>query len=85
MDFDDGHCPTWSTQLIGLDNVVRAAKGDLSFIDENGKFRTVDVSKCAILKMRPRAWNMVERKMMVWYGMVLYLAFINRMANCILL
>ena len=29
VDFDDGHCPTWSNQLLGLYNVICATNNSL--------------------------------------------------------
>lgn len=57
VDFDDGHCPTWRNQIVGLYNVYRAVHGKIDGIG--------DVSKCPILMLRPRAWNMTEHNVFV--------------------
>ena len=56
-DFDDGHCPSWSNQLLGLYNVYAAVHSKLPNVPE--------IAKAPILMLRPRAWNMVEHNMMV--------------------
>ncbi|XP_019634434.1 PREDICTED: uncharacterized protein LOC109477554 [Branchiostoma belcheri] len=56
-DFDDGHCPTWTTQLKGLYNVYLAVHNKLP-----GAPR---ISNAPVLMLRPRAWNMVEHNMLV--------------------
>lgn len=56
VDFDDGHCPTWRNQIVGLYNVFRATRGLLP-----GFPRVPDV----VMMLRPRAWNMVERNVSV--------------------
>ncbi|XP_066286339.1 malate synthase-like [Branchiostoma lanceolatum] len=55
-DFDDGHCPTWTTQLKGLYNVYLAVHNKLP-----GAPR---ISNAPVLMLRPRAWNMVEHNML---------------------
>ncbi|KAK3100555.1 hypothetical protein FSP39_021704 [Pinctada imbricata] len=56
-DFDDGHCPTWKNQLLGLYNVYNAVHNKIHGVP------TVD--KAPVLMLRPRAWNMVEHNMLV--------------------
>ncbi|KAK4301254.1 hypothetical protein Pmani_026589 [Petrolisthes manimaculis] len=56
-DFDDGHCPTWRGQLLGLHNVCRAVMGQLPGVK--------NISQVPILMLRPRAWNMIEHNMLV--------------------
>ncbi|KAL3880683.1 hypothetical protein ACJMK2_032905 [Sinanodonta woodiana] len=57
VDFDDGHCPTWSNQLKGLYNV---------YLVVHDKMKGVPPIKDApLLMLRPRAWNMVEHNMLV--------------------
>ncbi|GLH01927.1 Malate synthase, glyoxysomal [Gryllus bimaculatus] len=57
VDFDDGHCPTWKNQLIGLYNIFKVVHGQFSGIPS--------LSTLPILMLRPRAWNMIEHNMMV--------------------
>lgn len=57
VDFDDGHCPTWSNQLLGLYNVICATTNSLE--------GAPDISQGPVLMLRPRAWNMVEYNMTV--------------------
>ncbi|XP_076055662.1 malate synthase-like isoform X2 [Oratosquilla oratoria] len=56
-DFDDGHCPTWRTQLRGLYNVFAAVHGHLEGVPA--------IEKAPVLMLRPRAWNMIEHNMIV--------------------
>lgn len=57
VDFDDGHCPTWKNQIIGLYNVHQAIRGQLPDLPH--------ISKGPILMFRPRAWNMIEHNMSI--------------------
>lgn len=57
VDFDDGHCPTWRNQLSGLKAVVRAVHGRLE--------GAPPIADCPVLMLRPRAWNMLERHLLV--------------------
>ncbi|XP_069679393.1 malate synthase-like [Periplaneta americana] len=57
VDFDDGHCPTWRNQIIGLYNVYRAVHNLIPAVP------TID--SAPVLMLRPRAWNMVEHNMLV--------------------
>ncbi|XP_049836595.1 malate synthase-like [Schistocerca gregaria] len=57
VDFDDGHCPTWGNQLTGLLAVYRAVHGTLE--------GTPPIAECPVLMLRPRAWNMSERNLLV--------------------
>ncbi|XP_041460469.1 malate synthase, glyoxysomal-like isoform X1 [Lytechinus variegatus] len=56
-DFDDGHCPTWRTQIGGLYNVYRAVHNQIPGVPS--------IEHVPILMLRPRAWNMEEPNMMV--------------------
>lgn len=56
-DFDDGHCPTWHTQIQGLYNVYRAVHNQIPGVPP--------IQDAPILMLRPRAWNMVEHNMLV--------------------
>ncbi|CAH1778363.1 unnamed protein product [Owenia fusiformis] len=56
VDFDDGHCPTWNNQIIGLYNVQQVVAG---------KIPDIDIATSPLLMLRPRAWNMMESNMMV--------------------
>ena len=66
-DFDDGHCPTWERTILGLDNVIQACLGKLTYTDqETGEVVSMKRdSDSAVMMSRPRAWNMRERHMMV--------------------
>lgn len=57
VDFDDGHCPTWKNQIVGLHNVYKAVRNQLSNVP--------DIGDAPILMLRPRAWNMVEHNMTI--------------------
>ncbi|KAJ9573471.1 hypothetical protein L9F63_009131 [Diploptera punctata] len=57
VDFDDGHCPTWRNQIIGLHNVYRAVHNLIPGAPV--------IEKAPVLMLRPRAWNMVEHNMLV--------------------
>ncbi|XP_022099618.1 uncharacterized protein LOC110984103 [Acanthaster planci] len=57
-DFDDGHCPTWQTQLQGMYNIYQAVHGKL-YAD------MPSIDNLPVLMLRPRAWNMVEHNMLV--------------------
>ncbi|XP_011311962.1 malate synthase, glyoxysomal-like [Fopius arisanus] len=57
VDFDDGHCPTWSNQISGLHNVLKAVANRLPNVPP--------ITKSPVLVLRPRAWNMIERNMSI--------------------
>lgn len=57
VDFDDGHCPTWKNQIIGLHNVYRAVHNEIPNVPL--------ISKAPVLMLRPRAWNMIEHNMSI--------------------
>lgn len=57
VDFDDGHCPTWKNQIIGLHNVYRAVRNEIPNIPL--------ISEAPVLMLRPRAWNMIEHNMSI--------------------
>ncbi|XP_012267964.2 malate synthase-like [Athalia rosae] len=57
VDFDDGHCPTWKNQIIGLYNVYKAVRSELPNVPA--------ISQAPILMLRPRAWNMIEHNMSI--------------------
>jgi hypothetical protein len=56
VDFDDGHCPTWKNQIIGLHNVYRAVHNLIPGVPT--------IHEAPVLMLRPRAWNMVEHNML---------------------
>ncbi|GJQ65319.1 hypothetical protein Trydic_g7435 [Trypoxylus dichotomus] len=57
VDFDDGHCPTWRNQIIGLYNVYHVVHR------KNAKVKPL--TDLPILMLRPRAWNMLDHNIMV--------------------
>ncbi|KAG7390692.1 hypothetical protein PHYBOEH_006945 [Phytophthora boehmeriae] len=59
VDFDDGHCPTWSNTLQGHFNIIQAARGILEVKGQRL------VANPALLIVRPRAWNMDEPNVLV--------------------
>ncbi|KAI9996843.1 hypothetical protein PInf_000105 [Phytophthora infestans] len=59
VDFDDGHCPTWSNTIQGHFNLLQAARGLLEVSGET------TVANPVLLIVRPRAWNMDEPHMVV--------------------
>lgn len=56
VDFDDGHCPTWTNTLLGHFNIMDAVRGTLA---DAATGETLAPSP-ALLLVRPRAWNMDE-------------------------
>jgi len=64
-DFDDGHCPTWERTIVGLDNVILASQGVLSYTHPRTGKEVHMRPDAAIMMNRPRAWNMRERHIMV--------------------
>lgn len=56
-DFDDGHCPTWRNQLLGLHNIYKFVHGQMPGVPS--------VNQAPVLMLRPRAWNMIEHNMLV--------------------
>lgn len=60
IDFDDGHCPAWGPHLTGLANVVHLVQGRLSHQGQR-----LSPQAGPVMKLRPRAWNMVEHNVMV--------------------
>ncbi|KAF2896067.1 hypothetical protein ILUMI_10111 [Ignelater luminosus] len=57
VDFDDGHCPSWKNQIIGLYNVYQAVHEEF--------YGVSDLNNIPILMLRPRAWNMIEHNIMI--------------------
>lgn len=57
VDFDDGHCPTWHNQIVGLYNVYQAVRGEL--------YNVPKLEQLPILMFRPRAWNMTEHNVTI--------------------
>ena len=58
VDFDDGHCPSWSNQIKGWTNIIKFCSGTL---DET----VPTLSEAPVLMLRPRAWNMMESNILV--------------------
>lgn len=56
-DFDDGHCPSWSNQLLGLYNIYQFVHGKMTGVPL--------ISSAPVIMLRPRAWNMPELNLMV--------------------
>ncbi|XP_044004522.1 malate synthase, glyoxysomal-like, partial [Aphidius gifuensis] len=57
VDFDDGHCPTWYNQILGLHNVTQVVKNNIPGVP--------NITEAPILVLRPRAWNMIETNMSI--------------------
>ena len=55
VDFDDGHCPSWSNNIRGWSNVNKFVSGELG--------RSLKSSP--VLMLRPRAWNMTEHNVLL--------------------
>lgn len=55
VDFDDGHCPSWSKQLMSWKNIRDAVRGQMG----------IELSSSPILLIRPRAWNMLDNHVSV--------------------
>lgn len=56
MDFDDGHCPTWTNTIAGHYNIMQAVRGSLAIPSAKLELGP----NPALLIVRPRAWNMDE-------------------------
>ncbi|XP_077984342.1 malate synthase-like [Glandiceps talaboti] len=57
VDFDDGHCPTWKNQLLGMYHIHQVI---------HNKYQDVPpIQHIPVLMLRPRAWNMVDHTLMV--------------------
>lgn len=57
VDFDDGHCPTWRNQIVGLYNIYQAVHGQF--------YGVRNIQNIPILMLRPRAWNMIDHNIMI--------------------
>ncbi|KAF6016604.1 hypothetical protein EB796_025088 [Bugula neritina] len=57
VDFDDGHCPTWTNQILGYSNIIEFVSGSMPGVPT--------VPQAPVLMLRPRAWNMVEHHVLV--------------------
>ena len=57
VDFDDGHCPTWRNQILGMHNIKLAISGLIPGIPK--------ISEAPVLMLRPRAWNMIEKNLSI--------------------
>ena len=55
VDFDDGHCPSWSNNIRGYRNINKFVTGELG----------QSLRSSPVLMLRPRAWNMTERNVLV--------------------
>ena len=71
VDFDDGHCPSWSNQLRGWSNIKRYVSGQLSGDHVSGGLggdhcdQVPNLTAGPVLMLRPRAWNMTEYNVIV--------------------
>ena len=55
VDFDDGHCPSWSNNIRGYRNINKFVTGELG----------QSVRSSPVLMLRPRAWNMTEHNVLL--------------------
>lgn len=55
VDFDDGHCPSWSNNIRGWRNINRFVRGEFG----------QSLRSSPVLMLRPRAWNMTEHNVLV--------------------
>ena len=58
VDFDDGHCPSWSNNIRGWANITRFVAGELG-----PSLPRLD--SAPVLMLRPRAWNMTEHHVLL--------------------
>ena len=58
MDFDDGHCPSWSNNIRGWANIQRFVTGELGP-------SVPYLASAPVLMLRPRAWNMTEHNVLL--------------------
>ena len=58
VDFDDGHCPSWSNNIRGWANITRFVAGELGP-------SLPRLGSAPVLMLRPRAWNMTEHHVLL--------------------
>src|SRR6478672_4715672 len=63
-DFEDSNSPTWLNNLAGQLNVRDAVRGDISYVNPEGKQYEL-TAKPAVLFVRPRGWHLIEKHFMV--------------------
>jgi len=63
-DFEDSHCPTWTSTIDGQINLRDAVNRTIAFVAPEGKsYRLKD--QTATLIVRPRGWHLVEKHVLV--------------------
>lgn len=65
LDFEDSMMPLWENVVDGFLNVIGAAKGDLSFIAQNGKTYQLNPDDMAHPMIRVRGLHMLESNVLV--------------------
>jgi malate synthase len=63
-DFEDSNSPTWYNMLDGQVNLYDAIRGQIDFVNEQGKEYKVTEDP-ATLMVRPRGWHLDERHLLV--------------------
>lgn len=63
-DFEDATSPTWRNIVEGQQNLMDAARGDISYQSPEGKTYTVKAST-TVLKVRPRGWHLSEKHLVM--------------------
>ena len=65
-DLEDASCPTWSNVIDALLNLRDAARGTLSFTQDDGReYRLRTDQPLAVVVMRPRGWHLSEAHVLI--------------------
>ncbi len=65
-DLEDASCPTWANVIDALLNLRDAARGTLSFTQDDGReYRLRTDQPLAVVVMRPRGWHLSEAHLLI--------------------
>ncbi len=65
-DMEDASCPTWANVVGALLNLRDAARGTLSFTQDDGReYRLRTDQPLAVVVMRPRGWHLSEAHLLI--------------------
>jgi malate synthase len=64
LDFEDSQRPTWSNLIAGIENLIGAARGDLTF-EQPGKYYRLDAEAMPLLMARVRGLHLTESNLAV--------------------
>ena len=65
-DLEDASCPTWANVIDALLNLRDAARGTLSFTQDDGReYRLRTDQPLAVVVMRPRGWHLSEAHVLI--------------------